>query len=168
MPKVLCKLPNASTKINGFNFVKHRDGMVSEELDAKVAEEFAMIKGYEIHDPSGVDPAAQAILEAARKRAEAAETAAPPAPPTRLGPTEPHPDMVICPNCTSQFKAVPVNIQARLRELEANAATKPATKPAETPPASPPAKTSVPTVDHSTSSSTPPAETPPAASEPQF
>lgn len=37
-----------------------------------------------------------------------------------LGPREPDNDMVICPNCTSQFRAIPVNVQARL-----NADTRP-------------------------------------------
>ena len=37
----------------------------------------------------------------------------------RLGPREPNNDMVICPTCTSQFAAIPVNIQGRLAALEA-------------------------------------------------
>lgn len=32
-----------------------------------------------------------------------------------LGPREPDNDMVICPNCTCQFVAIPVNVQARLQ-----------------------------------------------------
>lgn len=32
----------------------------------------------------------------------------------RIGPTEPDNDMVICPQCTSQFVAIPVNVQRRL------------------------------------------------------
>jgi hypothetical protein len=39
----------------------------------------------------------------------AAETSA------RIGPREPDNDMVICPNCTSQFRAIPVNVQTQLR-----------------------------------------------------
>lgn len=35
-----------------------------------------------------------------------------------LGPREPDNDMVICPNCTCQFVAIPVNVQARLAEAE--------------------------------------------------
>ena len=37
----------------------------------------------------------------------------------RFGPTTPDNDMVICPCCTSQFVAIPVNVQARLAEAEA-------------------------------------------------
>jgi hypothetical protein len=33
----------------------------------------------------------------------------------RVGPDEPNNDMVICPQCTSQFTAIPVNVQSRLR-----------------------------------------------------
>lgn len=38
--------------------------------------------------------------------------------PLRIGPEEPDNDLVICPQCTSQFRAIPVNVQKRLRELE--------------------------------------------------
>jgi len=41
-----------------------------------------------------------------------------PAPETNLGPREPNNDMVICPNCTSQFVAIPVNVQTRLAAAE--------------------------------------------------
>lgn len=34
--------------------------------------------------------------------------------PRKLGPRHPNNDMVICPNCTNQFVAVPVNIQNQL------------------------------------------------------
>jgi len=37
----------------------------------------------------------------------------------RTGPDTPNNDMVICPHCTSQFTAIPVNVQAQLRALEA-------------------------------------------------
>lgn len=40
-------------------------------------------------------------------------------PSERVGPREPDNDMVICPNCTSQFVAIPVNVQARLRRINA-------------------------------------------------
>jgi len=36
----------------------------------------------------------------------------------RLGPREPNNDMVICPNCTSQFGAIPVNIQLQMSVFE--------------------------------------------------
>lgn len=65
--KVLCTLPNASEKINGIRFVAHALlGMISEEVDADVAKTLASIKGYEIYNPGS--EAAEAILEAARKR----------------------------------------------------------------------------------------------------
>jgi hypothetical protein len=35
-----------------------------------------------------------------------------------MGPRTPDNDMVICPNCTCQFVAIPVNVQARLAEAE--------------------------------------------------
>jgi hypothetical protein len=35
-----------------------------------------------------------------------------------VGPREPDNDMVICPHCTSQFVATPVNVQKRIAELE--------------------------------------------------
>jgi hypothetical protein len=70
MPKVLCTLPNASTKINGVAFVTHKLGMISEEIDDAVAKQFAAIRGYEIWDPGKTDAAAAAILEAARKQKE--------------------------------------------------------------------------------------------------
>lgn len=37
---------------------------------------------------------------------------------TNLGPREPNDDMVICPNCTCQFRAIPVNIQKELLRLQ--------------------------------------------------
>jgi hypothetical protein len=36
-----------------------------------------------------------------------------------MGPRTPDNDMVICPNCTCQFVAIPVNVQARLAEMDA-------------------------------------------------
>lgn len=36
--------------------------------------------------------------------------------PANLGPREPNNDMVICPNCTCQFVAIPVNVQKRLSD----------------------------------------------------
>lgn len=37
---------------------------------------------------------------------------------SRVGPTTPHDDMVICPACTSQFIAVPVSVQRALHAYE--------------------------------------------------
>lgn len=44
------------------------------------------------------------------------QSTAPPA--TRVGPLQPDNDMVICPNCTSQFSALPVNAQVYLKGLQ--------------------------------------------------
>jgi hypothetical protein len=71
MAKVICKLPNASSNINGIRFVTHRDGMISEEIDDEVALGLLDIPGYELHDPGQTDKVAAAVLEAARKKAEA-------------------------------------------------------------------------------------------------
>jgi hypothetical protein len=59
MPKVLCTLPNASSLINGVQFISHKDGMVSEEVSAEVAAKFFAVNGYkefvigEKTDPNG-------------------------------------------------------------------------------------------------------------------
>lgn len=67
MPKVICKLPNASEKISGVNFTQHPDGaefgMVSEEISQDQADVFASIPGYELvgaPDKELVDLRAQA------------------------------------------------------------------------------------------------------------
>lgn len=36
----------------------------------------------------------------------------------RIGPADPDNDMVICPTCTSQFRAIPVNVQTKLTDAE--------------------------------------------------
>lgn len=49
MSRIHCRLPNASTKINGVAFEPHPNGgMISEEIDQERAEHFASIKGYKI------------------------------------------------------------------------------------------------------------------------
>lgn len=49
MPRIHCKLPNASTSINGVAFEPHpQGGMISEEIDEERAAHFASIKGYKI------------------------------------------------------------------------------------------------------------------------
>jgi 2-oxoglutarate dehydrogenase E2 component (dihydrolipoamide succinyltransferase) len=81
MPKVLCTLPNASTKINGVNFVTHRDGMISEEIDDKTAEAFAAIPGYEIHNPkAAVDPNVKVETDPNAGKQSEQKPPAPPAP----------------------------------------------------------------------------------------
>jgi hypothetical protein len=44
--KILCKLPNASTFINGVEFFPHRLGVISGELEEEVATAFLKIEGY--------------------------------------------------------------------------------------------------------------------------
>ena len=48
MKRILCTLPNASSKINGVSFSSTKAGMLSEEIDDEKAEAFAAIDGYEI------------------------------------------------------------------------------------------------------------------------
>lgn len=49
MPRIHCKLPNASTNINGVAFEPHpQGGMISEEIDDERAAHFASIKGYKV------------------------------------------------------------------------------------------------------------------------
>lgn len=158
MAKVLCKLPNASTNINGVRFVTHRDGMISEEVDDAVALALSEINGYEIYDPGQTDPVAAAVLEASRKGVS---------PVTRVGPSEPHPDMVICPACTSQFPAIPANIQSRLSALEKTAAaTPPVTPPPVNAQKAAAAGKAKPTPPAATGAGAPPSETPPADGKP--
>lgn len=47
--QVLCTLENASEEINGVKFVKTKTGMVSEEIDDAIADNFASIDGFEIY-----------------------------------------------------------------------------------------------------------------------
>jgi len=53
MAKVICKLPNASERINGVEFVSHKLGMISAEIEDDVAERFCRIKGYVLADKKG-------------------------------------------------------------------------------------------------------------------
>jgi hypothetical protein len=68
MPRVLCSLPNASTNINGVDFVPQEDGrLLSAEISQEEADGFTSIQGYDLFvlDPD----------EDARKKAEEAEAA---------------------------------------------------------------------------------------------
>jgi hypothetical protein len=60
MAKVICRLPNASSEINGVKFVTHKLGVISEEISDDVALEFAAIQGYVIHDPKASTSSATA------------------------------------------------------------------------------------------------------------
>lgn len=111
--KVICTLPNAPSLVHNVRFVSHARGMISEDIPEDVAARLLRVTGYESSDKPAAaapgpttDPAALAILEAAAKTA-----------PLRTGPLEPDPDMVICPTCTSQFRAIPTNVQAQLQAL---------------------------------------------------
>lgn len=79
MPKVICKLPNASDEISGVKFSATEDGFrLSEEISDEAAELFLSVPGYEL---AVVDPAAEAVrlaaaAEAAAAAAQAAQEAA--------------------------------------------------------------------------------------------
>lgn len=73
MPRILCRLPNASARINGVEFKSTPAGMLSEDLADDVAAAFARIPGYEVVQPQGRKKAA------ADKPAEAATSAEAPA-----------------------------------------------------------------------------------------
>jgi hypothetical protein len=161
MPRILCTLPAASALINGIVFVSHRLGMLSEDVPEAIAKKFATIKGYEIYDPNaprpGTDPVAAAVLDAANKRDAVART----------GPVEPNNDMVICPTCTSQFRAVPVNVQNQVRTLMA-AAKNGRNKPGAPPPAKAEEPAATAEDAGGAQDSTQESQTKPPASDPQF
>lgn len=75
MPRIICKLPNASTTINGVSFAPAPAGMLSDEISAEAAELFLAIPGYELVRPQG-KTAEQLAAEAAAAEAAAAEAAA--------------------------------------------------------------------------------------------
>ncbi|MFT8945951.1 MAG: hypothetical protein ABF876_05140 [Acetobacter aceti] len=56
MAKVICTLPNASTRINGVTFTPDRNQMVSEEISDDVAAHFAVINGYKLMKNKAVPP----------------------------------------------------------------------------------------------------------------
>lgn len=56
MPKVICTLPNAANKINGYAFENHVDGKISEELPVEVADRFVKINGYKLADAKAQKP----------------------------------------------------------------------------------------------------------------
>lgn len=71
MPLILCKLPNASTKINGVEFKPTEAGMLSVDVSAEVAEAFAKIPGYEIVQAQGRKKAADKAADKADESTEA-------------------------------------------------------------------------------------------------
>lgn len=56
MAKVICTLPNASTRINGVTFTPDRNQMVSEEISDEVAAHFASISGYKLMKSKAAPP----------------------------------------------------------------------------------------------------------------
>lgn len=96
MPKVICKLENASPLINGFKFTPHPDGlgMVSEELAEEHAAHFASIDGYELHDPKKKAPekAADKSKDAGKGQKPEKTPAPAPAPASSQASAGPAPD----------------------------------------------------------------------------
>jgi hypothetical protein len=71
--KVICKLPNASTKINGVRFERVGEHVHSvDELTQEQLDHFASITGYEVVDSDAAD-AAQDDVEEASAPDEAAQ-----------------------------------------------------------------------------------------------
>ena len=60
MSRVICALPNASTNINGVEYVPHKGGtMISaEELSDEQVAAFCEVEGYKasVAKPKGADP----------------------------------------------------------------------------------------------------------------
>jgi hypothetical protein len=46
--KIFCELPNASENINGVRFSRGEGGMISEEIEDAIAEQFFKIPGYSL------------------------------------------------------------------------------------------------------------------------
>ena len=52
MAKIICKLPNASANINGFEFEPHVEGVISKEItDQAAIDGFLAIPGYVLDGP---------------------------------------------------------------------------------------------------------------------
>jgi len=58
MAKIICTLPNASALISGVNFITHKLGMISEEIEQDVADAFLGIEGYVLPKTSAQSKAA--------------------------------------------------------------------------------------------------------------
>jgi hypothetical protein len=83
--KILCKLPNAASVINGVKFFEHKLGVLSEEVEESVAAEFLKIEGYIRMLP----PKAEAEAPTPAVSAAPSDAAAPPAAPTPSAPSTP-------------------------------------------------------------------------------
>ena len=73
--KIVCKLPYASEDIDGIQFKKRGDAMVSEDVDKETADRFAAIPGFSVLT-TGKDDDADAEAKAAAKAEKEAEKAA--------------------------------------------------------------------------------------------
>lgn len=60
MARVICRLPNASTEINGVRFTEDRGEMISDEITAELADAFASIPGFHKIDTPAPEPQATA------------------------------------------------------------------------------------------------------------
>jgi hypothetical protein len=56
MPKVICKIPNATSPINDVGFHPHPLGMISEEISVEQARRFVRIKGYVLDESATPAP----------------------------------------------------------------------------------------------------------------
>lgn len=76
--KVICKLPNASTKINGVQFERVGEHVHSvDELTQEQLDHFSLIPGFEVVDDDA-DDAQDDVEEANEQEASAPATAAQP------------------------------------------------------------------------------------------
>ena len=93
MPKVICKLENASREISGVKFTPVEGGMLSEDVSDEMAELFVSINGYEPHVESQEVAAPPApVAKASTSKRAAAKAAATPAPVADAALEAPAPD----------------------------------------------------------------------------
>jgi hypothetical protein len=95
MPRIICTRPNASSLINGIKFVAHEIGVISEEVEQAVADQFLKISGYfvEGQEPKPDDGTDTTQAKSKKKTDKAA--AATPAAITPEVPVEPSADPVV-------------------------------------------------------------------------
>lgn len=75
--KVICKLPNAASLINGIKFEAHKLGVISEEIADEVGEHFLKIPGYvRVGAPAKAAPAAPGAAGAADGGVSSGDTGA--------------------------------------------------------------------------------------------
>jgi hypothetical protein len=77
MPKVVCVLPHASTRINGVAFERlNALAVVSEEVSDAIAARFLSLPGYELHvEPATAPDATAEPASADAKTAKAPKAA---------------------------------------------------------------------------------------------